>query len=222
MKRKAVQLSALVLLIGAVLQLSVAWALHLLQAPDLSKPVPSTPVSWLIDVPDSWPRPYFTWQIGLFGKDVVAQSHVSGVAEVGASQGEILIWQAVRCQIGWPFRSLESTFLSILDANGSTDLGEALDRGIHIKNDREDLESYLPVRPRSFAFVLNTIVWAMFSFGLIQGGAATRRYLRRRKGRCAYCGYQLSNLRGDRCPECGRDVALAGAAGESAANEGDN
>jgi hypothetical protein len=64
------------------------------------------------------------------------------------------------------------------------------------------------VMPRGFAIdtVLAAALWSLVLFGV----PAARRRHRRRRGRCASCGYDLRSLTaGTTCPECGRTpVAL--------------
>ncbi len=63
----------------------------------------------------------------------------------------------------------------------------------------------LPYRPLWGAFAANTGVYAAAWWVLLVAPGEVRRALRRRRGRCASCGYDLSGLPGGTtCPECGR------------------
>lgn len=47
-----------------------------------------------------------------------------------------------------------------------------------------------------------TVVWLIFG-----GLSLVRRILRRRRGLCLRCGYDLRGAAHSRCPECGDEVA---------------
>jgi len=77
----------------------------------------------------------------------------------------------------------------------------------------------LPLRPIFPGFLVNTLFYAAIWFGIFFGVAALRRAIRRGRGRCVKCGYDLRGhhsphphpqplSRGERgvqvgCPECG-------------------
>jgi len=64
--------------------------------------------------------------------------------------------------------------------------------------------SEFPCRPIWPGFAINTVLYAVILWLLALGPVTARRMIRRRRGRCIRCGY---NLRGhsedDVCPECG-------------------
>ena len=71
----------------------------------------------------------------------------------------------------------------------------------------------LPLRPILPGFLVNTLFYAALWFGVFFGVAMLRRAIRRGRGRCVRCGYDLRGQRhqgtealrdqGIRCPECG-------------------
>ncbi len=75
---------------------------------------------------------------------------------------------------------------------------------LHISPDMSaDFWNSLPVRAQSRSWVINSIFYAMILWILICGPFALRRLIRRKRGLCVACGY---DLRGDLergCPECG-------------------
>jgi hypothetical protein len=60
----------------------------------------------------------------------------------------------------------------------------------------------LPVRIIPLGFVVNSVLYAWMWFALLAFPALVRRTLRRRRGACPHCGYDLRATH-DGCPECG-------------------
>jgi hypothetical protein len=65
--------------------------------------------------------------------------------------------------------------------------------------------SFVPARPLWAGFAMNTLFYAVILFALIRGPFMARRALRRRRGLCVDCGYDLRGRGPDHvaCPECG-------------------
>ena len=61
----------------------------------------------------------------------------------------------------------------------------------------------LPLRPIWPGFASNTIFYAAVLWLPIRGPFVLRRHLRRRRGRCLKCGYDLRGDLPGGCPECG-------------------
>ena len=61
----------------------------------------------------------------------------------------------------------------------------------------------LSLRPIWPGFAINTIFYAAMLWPLICGPFALRRHIRRKRGLCVACGYDLSHADHDACPECG-------------------
>ncbi len=100
---------------------------------------------------------------------------------------------------GWPFRS----FMCVVREN-PTGVGTvgilAIDS--HLR-DGYDVR-YLPLRPILPGVVINTIVYAIVLRILWIGPQRVQRVLRRSRGKCVACGYDLrGNSQSPECPECG-------------------
>ena len=62
----------------------------------------------------------------------------------------------------------------------------------------------LPIQPRLWPLAVNVTVHAALWMGIIYGGGAVRGRLRRRRGHCMQCGYDLRGCSDSSvCPECG-------------------
>ena len=64
----------------------------------------------------------------------------------------------------------------------------------------------LPLRPIFPGVIINTLFYAAIWFGVFFGVAALRRFIRKKRGRCVKCSYDLrSGFAGEErgCPECG-------------------
>ena len=89
---------------------------------------------------------------------------------------------------GWPLLALTSEWP---DDRGVTVW--ALDFG----------DEVLPLIPIWPGFAINMIFYATILWLLTLGPFTTRRMIRRQRGRCIKCGYDLSHAEHEACPECG-------------------
>ena len=65
----------------------------------------------------------------------------------------------------------------------------------------------LPIHPVYFGFVVNTIFYAVLLWILTLGPFTARRMIRRKRGLCIKCAYDLRGTSGG-CPECGYEREL--------------
>lgn len=63
----------------------------------------------------------------------------------------------------------------------------------------------IPLRPVWPGLIADTLFYALLFAGLHRLSAWGRRTRRRRRGRCAACGYDLFGLNSPTCPECGHN-----------------
>lgn len=104
---------------------------------------------------------------------------------------------------GWPMRSmwLEYEMASdgvLWDASGAL---VGIDLGWRHKSDW--LPVALPVRPIWNGFIANTILYGVLLWLVATGAVALRRVIRRTRGHCPHCGYNLRASLSEGCPECG-------------------
>ena len=78
------------------------------------------------------------------------------------------------------------------------------------------LDRLLPLRPLWPGFAVNTLFYALILWLLIPGPFVLRRLIRLKRGRCPKCGYDLRGAPGSGCPECGWNRASQGAAKDDA------
>jgi hypothetical protein len=209
MKRRFVKLLLLLLLFsggGAIINVAVAWGCAYLSDVWLGEEVNTDVADWMSlwnrRATNNWnsiqnPMGYRLAAPG------VALDHVSDESSSGLFGPSLTEY---RC--GWPFLALATIHRnSILEAKGwqfavvfegSHNWGY----GLHML--------VLPVEPIWPGFAINTVFYAAVLWVLIAGPGAVRRLVRRRRGRCTRCGYDLrgqvaaSGFNGKIvCPECG-------------------
>ena len=123
----------------------------------------------------------------------------------------------LRDERGWPLRCLASE--SVPRPAGGWRMSGRL-QGIALKpwtTKRRDFASdqrLLPLRPIWPGFVLNTLIFGFAMWMAMMVGTLVRSAVRRGRGLCARCGYDLRG-RGtaaelDVCPECGKPVRPRG------------
>ena len=61
----------------------------------------------------------------------------------------------------------------------------------------------LPLEPIWTGLAVDAIVYGALLWLVTLGPRTMRRLVRRARGRCVRCGYRLTGLTADRCPECG-------------------
>ena len=100
---------------------------------------------------------------------------------------------AMCCQYEYNSYNPGTTFVvnGIEIDDGQTVIGEAI---------------VLPLRPIWPGFAINTLFYAAILWLVIAGRSALRRLIRRKRGLCVSCGYDLRYADHDACPECGAAI----------------
>ena len=98
---------------------------------------------------------------------------------------------------GWPMRSMGAVWVDDPLLNPSH-LG-----AVRFRRDGATHFDILALRPMSTGFAINTLFWAAVLWLVIPGPFALRRLIRRRRGLCPACGYDLRHGEHEACPECG-------------------
>ncbi len=93
---------------------------------------------------------------------------------------------------GWPLKTMQGRLVHL---NGQS-------QSHWIKTTSH---SYIPLQPIWLGFVVNTLFYTTVLWLLVRGSFALRRYLRRKRGRCAACAYPIGDS--PVCSECGRPIA---------------
>ena len=100
---------------------------------------------------------------------------------------------------GWPMRSFSCGFR--MPADKSIQYFDAW-----IIRESPDL-TWIPLRPIWFGFLFNTLAYGFIIWLIFPGPFVLRRLIRRKRGLCVKCAYDLRGAEHEACPECGQQVA---------------
>ncbi len=207
MKRSSVQIAMVVLAhlaAGATVTVLVSWAIAIwLPMPHHSRYVASTTLPKSMHmVPLDWPPPI-----------IAARARAVGRAETQAQFDDSDVpWQDARCMVrhaqqGWPFLAMENWFLIEMPKlrPGQTVWENGIPIPLSFPRFMPENTPYfgnLPIRPDLPGFLFNCLFYGGLLFAARAIAQRLRRAIRRRRGQCAACGYDITNLM--TCPECGR------------------
>ncbi len=224
MKRIAIKL-VIFLLLGAVVNVGVAWGCALTINPGVTSwtsysavsPTDSWSVvsrqsaglSWYSSM-RSWTGPHF-WELsGKPPSSYQSTPHPSevlpgwGVQHETPNQlapGVMFIDNIIVDGRGWPAVTMWSQLRN--DGNKWVAENGFMRRSMGPWSAVDGYPRVLPLRPIFPCFITNTIFYAALLWLLFAAPFATRRLIRKRRGRCVRCGYDLTGTEHDVCPECG-------------------
>jgi hypothetical protein len=108
-------------------------------------------------------------------------------------------------EFGWPMRSMQ--YVAVYDGTWLFHDHRIIAGGWRPRAS-ERAANYqaaaLPLIPIWPGFAINTLLYGAALWLLLAGPGALRRIMRRRRGRCPKCNYDLRGVSGVGCPECGR------------------
>ncbi len=127
-------------------------------------------------------------------------------AHADRSSGYIADWLVTEMEVGWPMRCARVGWWERVDrmnlthemgvSDGWSLVDQTAPRGLLGRG-------IIPYSPLAAGFLANTAFNALILWLLILGPLALRRLVRRRRGRCIKCGYDLRGDFESGCPECG-------------------
>lgn len=114
---------------------------------------------------------------------------------------------------GWPWRAFRGGFIHTRPLyRGGTEAVPAVEKhreGFLEVDGLAELIGTIPIRAIWPGLIGNSLAWAAILWFIWWSPAALRRLIRRRRGRCAHCGYDRRGLDGPTCcPECGNSRAV--------------
>jgi len=209
----------LFLLLGAIVNVAVAWGCAQLSGislpesalaePDLT---PELAEWWLARFPerDPYPRELSSEQLLMDfdpGGAIVWEAEAFGIS--ACSMIVLVPKQEASCTwAGWPMKTMSGEWRWLQQQPGLHDVG--LIRFALIDRHKDDPWSYvfhrfLPLRPIWPGFAINTVFYALILWLLFAGPFVLRRRWRIRRGLCPKCAYDLRKRPSDSsvCPECG-------------------
>lgn len=223
MRRRVVRTACRVgvlLFVGAVVNVGVAW-----WGSAISSRTPITDESfagshcgdWPFPVPRGYPKPDELWRIrfGSFKMEIWEYEGPLLLAREGAEPSSRCVSSCshIRARSGYPCWALEWQRRRESVWHGTQHRSIDIDRGeVSLPTWCCELASFvkrgevnnwsvltIPVWP---GFAVNTAVYASLAWAPLGAWRLGRARLRRRRGACVACGYDVRGLQA--CPECGR------------------
>jgi hypothetical protein len=214
MKRRTIFKLLLLLFVGAIINVVVAWgcvyADSRILGPDADERRSSGILVWPRGAPDSWPAPTQFTQLSGFGLlEEWAYCIKSPFEPSDSSHSEIQEeWSLRRVEAGWPWRSMCIVDAYFAPREGPWETNSSFMRGLQAPSIHGRVEQ-LPVAPIWPGFAWNTLLISMILWLFFAAPFSLRRRFRIKRGQCAACGYDLRSnaLQSEKCPECGAVAA---------------
>ncbi len=192
----------LFLLLGAIVNVAVAWSIAFWTPPLFT---PTTPAAlsqqeatalWRRLSPSEWPE--VPEVVGRQFRAVGQSMHEAFKPyEIDTPWSDVALVGEHR--IGLPAAAVRYVFVGGDDGHFP---GDRLIGGWRIR--RQDvLRDTLPLMPIWPGFAINTVFYATNVWLFILGRFALRRHIRRKRGLCVVCSYDLRHADHAACPECG-------------------
>jgi hypothetical protein len=209
--KRRIVLILIFLLAGAVVNVAVAWGCVVFYTDNSTMILPEGEFD-----SDDWPSPPPTGFS--FNPTTIEVETATGVdyLVLGTSWNAGTLVRpafAIFLQVGWPCRTARGEVWVRRDQDESGNylptrrfLRGVLDARI------KDILPPLPYIPLWTGFAFNTVFYAAILWLLIPGPFALRRLVRRRRGLCPACGYDLKHAEHESCPECGGGLKKPAAA----------
>ena len=201
------------LLLGAVINVGVAWVLLLRYGVPTSQPQrmhkQAEGIAWVTSVPAEWPaaansRSRVRWWNCTIDDQMVVPVRTPGDQVerhvFGGHWVRVVSW-------GWPRASLGVVWLRkepiTMDAEGMPYREGGVRGGLPLPTSMHNgpWVTRLPIMPMWAGFAVNTLLYGAISGAVLFGPGMVKRASRRRRGACIGCGYDMVGLR--TCPECG-------------------
>lgn len=221
---KRLRVILLFLLLGAFFNLLLAWVLvpwHPQRTPLRVRSTivrtDQTPMCWFFSREDSFGTTLIggsATQNSLNKNEFKIESvpHWSILNRVPTERRDQVTWRVQEDARGWPLRSFLARYVNeprfIYDSHLNVFDGLPVYRvqTPHFM-DREFIA--LPLTPIWSGFIVNTLFYAVILWLLIPGPFTLRRLIRRKRGLCVKCAYDLRGTEHEACPECGEEMAKA-------------
>ena len=189
------------LLLGAVMNVAVAWGVHL-----GSDRVSSLEIARIYSVVltrvanTRWNRAEFSdileISFGVTHRSVVFE-RVKQSERFRRLVGQVIV------EVGWPMRTLYSTSYQYEGDQNWTQDAWTLALVPRTEEYGWTYGPELPLRPLWLGFGVNTVLFTSVSWGVALLLVASRRVIRRKRGHCIKCGYDLRGDFSAGCSECG-------------------
>ncbi len=207
MKRRLTKL-VLFLLLGAIVNVGVAWGLARFYPATFDRTKSSLSAEargWASDkgVPDPVISPYN----GLGIHWVVVHKQVATTMLSGGVEEPVYGYAGMKVDAGWPFVAMYEQ--SWIDDTASSLYRRIYRTAVGLQSETTRAAPAvaplrpLPLYPALPGFLINTIFYAAILWLLALGPFTARRVIRRKRGHCIKCGYDLRGDLDGGCSECG-------------------